>query len=66
MSASCPRVHDRQVRQAESTTSKYDKQVLLADHLQAATSKAANEDDLLGCLTDVNEASAAGSAWGEV
>ena len=38
----------------------------LWDHLQATTGEAANKDDLLGCLTDVNEASAAGSAWREV
>ena len=34
--------------------------------LEAATGEAADKDDLLGCLTDINEASAAWSAWREI
>ncbi len=36
------------------------------EHLEASTGEAANKDDLLGCLADVNEAAAAGSTRWEI
>ena len=36
------------------------------NYLEAATGKAADKDNLLGGLTDVNEASTAWGAWREI